>query len=100
MKTKSMEIQNDKFSNLKADADTQILLRHQTSLKGYDVMIESWVWDGIAGQSVIFYNRDVENFSDDELINLIKEHYKTVTVTISRASTDYVFLNFNFMVTI
>lgn len=94
-----MKIQNDKFNNLNVDKETQILLRQQTIFKGYDVMMESWIWDGIQGQSVIFDINDVENLTDDELLNLIKEHYKTETVTISRANADFVFLNFNFMVT-
>lgn len=94
-----MKTQNDKFNNLKIDKETQILLRQQTIFKGYDVMMECWIWDGIQGQSVIFDINDVENLTDDELLNLIKEHYKTETVTISRAHPDFVFLNFNFMVT-
>ncbi|MEG2079183.1 hypothetical protein [Chryseobacterium sp.] len=99
MKTNSMEIQNKKFQNLTTDEETKILFRQQTIFNGYDAMMESWIWDGIEGQSVIFYSNDVKNLTDEELMNLIKEHYKNETFTISRNNADYVFLNFNFMIT-
>lgn len=91
-----MKTQKGKFNNLTVDKGTEILLRQQTIFNGYDIMMESWIWDEIQGQSVIFHRIDIEHLTDDELINMIKEHYNTEAITISRSNAEYVFLNFNF----
>ena len=87
-----------KFGNLKTEADTILLLREPTIFQGFDVMMELWIYERIQAQSVIFYKKDVENLTDEDLKNIIIDHYETESVTLSRADSDYVFLNFNFVI--
>jgi hypothetical protein len=89
----------NKFENVGEDDDTTILMRQTETFFGYDVMMECWLWDGFQGQSVIFCTKDVENLTDEELTNMIKTHYKTDEITLSRVNPEYVFLNFNFIAT-
>ena len=89
----------DKFENLKTESDTILLMRELNTFHGFDIMMELWIYEGIEAQSVIFYKKDVKSLTDEELKNMIKEHYKTESVTISRMDSDYVFLNFNFVIT-
>ncbi len=88
-----------KFKNLGTDEDTTILQRQYDSFNGIDAAMELWLWDGFEGQSIIFCTKDVENLTDEELTNMIKTHYKTDSVTLSRVNPEYVFLNFNFVET-
>lgn len=89
----------NKFENIATNEETTILQRQIDTLNGYDAALELWLWDGIQGQSVIFLAKDVEKLTDEELTNMIKTHYKTDDVTLSRNEKEYVFLNLNFVIT-
>ena len=89
----------NKFENLKTEPDTILLSRQSNVFHGFNVMMEVWIYEGIQAQSVIFYKKDIEDLTDEELKNMIIEHFKTESITLSRVNPDYVFLNFNFVIT-
>lgn len=89
----------NKFDNLKTESDTILLLREPSTFHGFDVKMEVWIYEGIQAQSVIFYKKEVENVTDEDFKNMIKEHYKTESVTLSRTDSEYVILNFDFVIT-
>lgn len=70
---------------------------HQVN--GVEALHETWVWDDIKGESLIFCAEDVSAFSEDalkaapELAGLAAAGGQ---VTISRSDPLYVFVNFNF----
>ena len=91
----------EKFLNTPNDSDTRIISNKEMIIKDVDALLQTWIFDGIKGQSLIFVTAEVESFSDAILkelpmvANLITE--KDSSITLSRKpNAAYVFVNFNF----
>lgn len=86
------------FDNIPRD-DGAILFRTENKFGELDCVFETWIWDGIQANSIIFHKNNVSHLSDEELEKMIKESLifkKDNSVTISRKNEKYTFVNFNF----
>lgn len=90
----------EKFKNLPVDEDTQIISSLEVKIDSYDVVHQKWSWSGIHAESVIFYNDDVAELTEEQIKNevklcpnLIKEGSQ---ITYKKGDT-YTFVNFNFV---
>jgi hypothetical protein len=88
-----------KFDAIKEDDLTTILLRLDSKLDEYDIRYEAWVREGISAESVIFIEEELNGMNDETLKDLVRAlpGFKSgSTVTISRNSNGFAFVNFNF----
>lgn len=87
------------FSDLTLDFDTKLLSRHIIDVNGIPCAHENWIWDGVFGESLIFYKEDLTDHTDDGIFDLIskgkavKKEGSTIKV-----GEKYVYFNFNFEV--
>ena len=92
---------SDKFKNVPRDKGTKTISQKEMKLGNLDVLFELWFWDGIAANSIIFDNKDIEGFSDKELKTLVKPHVRVdpaSEVIVKRLESGFTFVNFNFTV--
>ena len=87
-----------KFTNIPIEEDTRILFQKKGKLGGFDIRYETWSWDGIEAESIIFANADVEDLTDQEIENLVRitPMVKQGSAMTLNRSTDFTFVNFNF----
>jgi hypothetical protein len=90
---------NEKFKDLPVEEDTQIITSVEAKIEDYDVVYQKWYWDGIYAESIIFFNDDVADLTEDQIKKevaqctaLIKENSQ---MTFKRLEK-YTFVNFNF----
>lgn len=87
------------FLDVPVEKDTRLINVTSVKIEGIDARYESWTWEGIAAESLIFHNEAVEHLSDEELGLLvernmvIKDHAKTI-----KREAKYILVNFNFSV--
>ena len=82
---------SEKFKNISTEDDTKILKRNEMKIEGYDVMYEQWVYEGIRGESYIFFNEDIKELSKEDILTLVSK--KDVTYQVNDT---YTFVNFGF----
>ena len=93
-----------KFENLPQDADTQILLSFETKIGETDCVFQSWIFDSIQGNSLIFHAEELEHLNDEKLKSWINAESEIVqnksSMNVSRHSDrhNFVFVNFDFEV--
>lgn len=90
-----------KFENLPVEFDTKVISREQIKILNYDAMHEIWSWDGIKGESIIFVTEEINELSENGIIDLVKSAFQIEDisqVTISQGKSDYTFVNLNFEV--
>lgn len=89
----------DKFKNIPVDEDTVVAISLESTLGDYDVVYQKWSWDGIHAESIIFFNEDIENLSEEEIVNEVKLSplLKEDTQTTYKKLEVYTFVNFNFI---
>lgn len=56
----------NKFSDIPIESDTRILYKKVIAINDYDVLYETWSWDGYWGESLIFVNDDIAGLTDKE----------------------------------
>lgn len=94
-----MSQESSKFADVPQDADTRIKSQRQISISGVDALHQRWVWDGIAGQSLVFAADDVSAATDEQIVQMARDADLIVQdddFTIQRSGQDFVFLNFGF----
>jgi len=89
----------EKFKNLPIDKDTLIIFSIETKLEPYDAVYQKWHWDGIDGESIIFFNEDIADLSEAQIKNEVAENTALLKensqITYKKGDT-YTFVNFNF----
>jgi len=87
------------FSSIPKDPDTKIIEQSEIKINDIPAINQKWSWDGIKASSLVFHSKDVEEFNDDELLELIKESGIEInsSVTFSNKS-EFRFVNYNFEV--
>lgn len=90
---------SEKFKDLPLEEDTQIISSIEARIDQYDVVYQKWYWDGIQAESIIFYNEDVAELSEEQ----IKKEVALCTAIVKEGSEmtykkgeKYTFVNFNF----
>ena len=92
----------EKFENIPTDKDTKIISEIKTKFGTLDCVLQTWYYDGIQGTSLIFLKTDLENTTNENIKNEIKESglLKNLESTITFSQNpkhEYVFFNFNFV---
>lgn len=88
-----------KFRSVPVEDDTYILTETAITADRYDALHQTWRWDGIDAESLIFLTADVAGLSEEDLKELL---YSTgladasPSITISQIDEGYTFINFNF----
>lgn len=91
----------DKFKNIPNDPDTNILTSFETKFNDLDCVFQTWLYDGIKGNSIILYKYDIENYTKEIIeeqirqSDLMKDNNESITYSSSQ-DHDYCFFNFNF----
>ena len=91
-----MSIKNEiseKFKNIPVDEGTRIISRVQVKIEDYDAIHEKWFWDGIYADSYIFFNEDIKDLREEEILNLTNQIKQFVTY---KKLDAYTFVNFDF----
>lgn len=80
------------------ESDTKIIANAMLDFGDFKALYEKWVWDGVMASSVICLKEDVQDRSQQELIEFL---FTTMKLPIDpqatyKVSGDYIFLNFGF----
>lgn len=92
----------EKFKDIPVDEETQILSSMQAKIDKYDVVYQKWNWDGIHGESIIFYNEDVAALNEEQVkheVALCTALVKADSKLTYKKGEKYTFVNFNFVTT-
>jgi hypothetical protein len=91
----------DKFKDVPVDEETKIIFESKMKFDNKDILYQKWIWDGIMGESIIFYFDDVKELNDEEFVNYIKSSDIVAdksSITIAKSKDEkYRFANFNFV---
>ena len=91
-----MRIKNDiseKFKNIPVDEGTRIISREQIKIGDYDVIHEKWFWDGIYADSYVFFNEDIKDLNEEDILKLTNQIQQFSTY---KKLDTYTFVNFDF----
>lgn len=86
------------FKERNMDEDTRILAEKYQVREGYDTLVESWVWDGLHGKSLILLTSQVENLSDMQIEAQARQWLElsvSAKTTLKRGE-QFVYFNFDF----
>jgi len=88
-----------KFANVPVEDDTVIILSEACNLEDLEVLYQAWIWEGIKAESLIFLEDDLHGMENDSLEKLARQSpiiKPDSSVTFTRNSHGYAFVNFNF----
>ena len=84
------------FQSITPEEGTRITSIHYGYAGTYPTRQETWSWEGIKGQTVIFRSEDVASLSDGELETLVRAELKVQgQITIKRTDR-FAFVNHSF----
>ena len=89
----------NKFKNVPIEEDTRIIFQQEMKFGEYDVLYQTWTWDGISAESIIFSSEDIPELKDQEIEKQVRASpicKKGSSITIKRTDSGYTFINFNF----
>lgn len=86
------------FKDRPVEEDTAILGEVYAHYDDIPVLVESWLWDGIAGSSCIvpLSSLEASGMSADDFVDLLKEKLQIEGPTTESKNAGFLFLNFNF----
>jgi len=89
------------FLNIPLDVDTRIISECIVMIGVREAVHQSWLWDGIQGESIIFKEEDVQGLMGDEIKSIVSGSpllggNGAADMTISLHQKGFVFVNFNF----
>ena len=90
---------NDKFKDLTVEEGTQIISSIEAKINEYDVVYQKWYWDGINAESIIFFNEDIAELSEEQIkkeVSLCTAIVKEDSKMTYKKGEKYTFVNFNF----
>ena len=90
----------EKFLNIPTDLDTTIVFSSEMLFHDLDCVYQTWIYDGIKGSSLIFYQEDLQGVAPETIEGYIRASDLLVdrasSITCSKNSGSYAFFNFNF----
>ena len=89
---------NNNLNHIPNDPDTTILFQQQGVFNDIPACYQSWMFDGIRGESIIFHKTDLKGHKDTDLIEKVKASQlvkSTSQITLSRNPPEYLFINLN-----
>lgn len=88
-----------KFEKVPVDPETEVRQKREVEVNGYPALHQQWNWQGIAGESLVFSERDVAKLSNAGLKKLVGSSSFVKgqgPVMLSRSGEGYIFVNFNY----
>jgi hypothetical protein len=93
------QVISSKWDDIPVEEDTRIIHRIEAALNDLDCVYETWFWDGVQAQSLIFIEEELtislENMEKEIRENTTLLDYKDSDIT-TKVTNGYVFFNFNF----
>ena len=89
---------HNSFRQIPNDPETTVLFQLESCFDDIPACYQSWHFDGIRGESIIFRNQDLKHRNDTDLIDKVKASrlvQKNTPVTLSRNPPGFLFINFN-----
>jgi hypothetical protein len=89
---------NKKFKDIGVDEGTRIIKTSEVKIETLEAVHQKWSWDGIYGESIIFFNEDVVDLNEEEIKTMVqKTDYLELGSQITfKKAEKYTFVNFNF----
>ncbi len=90
----------EKFKDIPVEKDTQIITSVEAKIEDYDVVYQKWNWDGIIAESVIFFNEDIAELTEEQIkheVALCTAMVKENSQMTFKKGEKYTFVNFNFV---
>lgn len=92
---------SNKFENVPVEYDTTIYASIEAPFGEYSVLHQTWRWDGVDAESLIFSTGDIKHLTKDDLIEevrhspFIKPESRNKGITFKQ-NEDFTYVNFNF----
>ncbi len=89
---------NKYLNHIPNNPDTTILFQQQGVFDDIPACYQTWLIDGIRGESIVFHQKDLKHHKDTDLIKKVKASklVKTTSqITLSRNPPGFLFVNFN-----
>ena len=86
------------LNHIPHDPDTTILFEQQGVFDDIPACYQSWYWDGVSGESIIFLKKDLKQHQIKHLIQKVKTSHlvQNPDQVTKKQKSDYLFINFNF----
>ena len=86
------------LNHIPHDPDTTILFEQQGVFDDIPACYQSWYWDGVSGESIIFLKKDLKQHKIKNLIQKVKASHlvQNPDQVTKKQKSDYLFINFNF----
>lgn len=94
-------MKSEKFADVPLEADTRLRFQQELQCGGFDALHQKWSWEGIAAESIIFENRDVEGVEEEALKEMVRSLpfcEEDSEMTFKRSESGFTYVNFNFVV--
>ena len=90
----------EKFKDISVDKDTLIIDSMEVNIETHEAIYQKWHWDGIHGDSIIFCNEDIDELSEEQIKNQVKNTklFNTNSQITFIKGEKYTFVNFNFTI--
>lgn len=92
-------MKSGKFSNVPLDEGTKIVKEKQVEIGSLEALHQTWIWDGVLAESLIFADADLES-NDEQYLESIAKNSGLVEddsqFTFKHGSEGFTFVNFNF----
>ncbi len=88
----------EKFASVPHEDDTEIFSSEVIAFGDFEVLYESWAFEGVHGESISFTEDDAEGLRDEELQDLVEESplYHGGNHPTVRREDGFVVVSFNF----
>jgi len=93
------------FKEIPVEKDTKIIREQEIIVKKIPAVHQKWSWDNIIAESIIFHTEDIDDLTDNELLEIVKncptDKYSFEPHsqhTLKRSPSGFTFVNFNFVV--
>lgn len=90
----------NKFNGVPLEDDTMLISSKKGNLGQFEILHQVWRWEGIKGESIIFADDDINDLSEDEIKELVRNSPqltdKGSSLTFSQKGNGFTFVNFNF----
>ena len=86
------------FNYIPQNSESTILFQQQGVFDDIPACYQTWLVDGIRGESIIFHKNDLKHRKDTDLIKKVKASQlvkSTSQITLSRNPPEFLFINFN-----
>lgn len=93
-----LAITDPTFKSIPVDPDTVFKKREQIVIGQLECIHEVWYWEGIDGETLIFKTKDVQAWSEQQLMELVRTYpgYTLYSGYTMKRGEIFTFVNYNF----